>query len=156
MTTNVPTSADHDLRVTILRHKLLPHVQDVLRQSPPLNVTRVFATTGGMAAAALELVRVAVPAEGVDRRLREILRRTAWIFRERTQGIHRTTLATATSQALTEARKLTEGTALPLSVEQGDGNWESEAPKGGHFAALEQPEILVSEIRTGLRVLRSA
>jgi epoxide hydrolase len=26
-----------------------------------------------------------------------------------------------------------------------------EASKGGHFAALEQPEILVSEIRTGLR-----
>jgi pimeloyl-ACP methyl ester carboxylesterase len=29
-----------------------------------------------------------------------------------------------------------------------------EAGKGGHFAALEQPEILVSEIRTGLRSLR--
>ncbi|MCO5972628.1 hypothetical protein [Actinoallomurus soli] len=30
-----------------------------------------------------------------------------------------------------------------------------EAEKGGHFAALEQPEILVREIRTGLRALRS-
>jgi epoxide hydrolase len=30
-----------------------------------------------------------------------------------------------------------------------------EADKGGHFAALEQPEILISEIRTGLRSLRS-
>ncbi|MBP0456861.1 epoxide hydrolase family protein [Streptomyces montanisoli] len=30
-----------------------------------------------------------------------------------------------------------------------------EADKGGHFAALEQHEILVSEIRTGLRTLRS-
>ncbi|GAB2962607.1 hypothetical protein GCM10017788_79480 [Amycolatopsis acidiphila] len=30
-----------------------------------------------------------------------------------------------------------------------------EAGKGGHFAALEQPEILVSEIRAGLRALRS-
>ena len=30
-----------------------------------------------------------------------------------------------------------------------------EADKGGHFAALEQPEILVSEIRTGLRTLRN-
>ncbi len=30
-----------------------------------------------------------------------------------------------------------------------------EANKGGHFAALEQPEILISEIRTGLRSLRS-
>jgi hypothetical protein len=30
-----------------------------------------------------------------------------------------------------------------------------EADKGGHFAAFEQPEILVSEIRTGLRSLRS-
>lgn len=30
-----------------------------------------------------------------------------------------------------------------------------EADKSGHFAALEQPEILVSEIRTGLRTLRS-
>ncbi|WP_372660961.1 epoxide hydrolase family protein [Amycolatopsis kentuckyensis] len=30
-----------------------------------------------------------------------------------------------------------------------------EADKGGHFAALEQPEILVSEIRAGLRPLRS-
>ncbi|WP_097272742.1 epoxide hydrolase family protein [Streptomyces sp. TLI_55] len=32
----------------------------------------------------------------------------------------------------------------------------TEADKGGHFAALEQPEILVSEIRTGLRALRSS
>ncbi|WP_037569077.1 epoxide hydrolase family protein [Phaeacidiphilus oryzae] len=30
-----------------------------------------------------------------------------------------------------------------------------EAERGGHFAALEQPEILVREIRTGLRTLRS-
>ena len=30
-----------------------------------------------------------------------------------------------------------------------------EASKGGHFAAFEQPEILISEIRTGLRSLRS-
>ncbi|MFG1918906.1 epoxide hydrolase family protein [Micromonospora sp. NPDC048898] len=30
-----------------------------------------------------------------------------------------------------------------------------EAARGGHFAALEQPDILVSEIRTGLRTLRS-
>jgi pimeloyl-ACP methyl ester carboxylesterase len=30
-----------------------------------------------------------------------------------------------------------------------------EAEKGGHFAALEQPDILVSEIRIGLRTLRS-
>jgi epoxide hydrolase len=29
-----------------------------------------------------------------------------------------------------------------------------EAARGGHFAALEQPEILVSEIRAGLRTLR--
>ena len=28
------------------------------------------------------------------------------------------------------------------------------AAHGGHFAALEQPEILVNEIRTGLRSLR--
>ncbi|HEY8979663.1 MAG TPA: epoxide hydrolase [Streptomyces sp.] len=31
----------------------------------------------------------------------------------------------------------------------------AEADKGGHFAALEQPEILADEIRTGLRALRS-
>jgi epoxide hydrolase len=30
-----------------------------------------------------------------------------------------------------------------------------EADQGGHFAALEQPEILVGEIRAGLRALRS-
>jgi pimeloyl-ACP methyl ester carboxylesterase len=30
-----------------------------------------------------------------------------------------------------------------------------EADKGGHFAALEQPDILIGEIRTGLRSLRS-
>lgn len=30
-----------------------------------------------------------------------------------------------------------------------------EADKGGHYAAFEQPEILVSEVRTGLRSLRS-
>jgi pimeloyl-ACP methyl ester carboxylesterase len=30
-----------------------------------------------------------------------------------------------------------------------------EADKGGHFAALEQPEVLISEIRAGLRSLRS-
>jgi hypothetical protein len=29
-----------------------------------------------------------------------------------------------------------------------------EAAKGGHFAALDQPEILISKIRTGLRSLR--
>ncbi|CAG7645724.1 epoxide hydrolase family protein [Actinacidiphila bryophytorum] len=29
-----------------------------------------------------------------------------------------------------------------------------EAPRGGHFAAFEQPEILTAEIRTGLRSLR--
>ncbi|MFP3463957.1 epoxide hydrolase family protein [Leifsonia sp. SIMBA_070] len=31
----------------------------------------------------------------------------------------------------------------------------AEAPRGGHFAALEQPEILVDELRAGLRSLRS-
>ncbi|AZP22520.1 epoxide hydrolase [Streptomyces aquilus] len=31
----------------------------------------------------------------------------------------------------------------------------AEADRGGHFAPLEQPEILVSEIRAGLRTLRS-
>jgi len=31
----------------------------------------------------------------------------------------------------------------------------SEAEKGGHFAAFEQPEIMINEIRTGLRRLRS-
>jgi len=31
----------------------------------------------------------------------------------------------------------------------------AEADKGGHFAAFEQPEILISEIRTGLKSLRS-
>jgi epoxide hydrolase len=30
-----------------------------------------------------------------------------------------------------------------------------EADRGGHFAAFEQPEIMISEIRTGLRSLRS-
>jgi hypothetical protein len=30
-----------------------------------------------------------------------------------------------------------------------------EAAKGGHFAAFEQPEIMISEISTGLRSLRS-
>jgi len=30
----------------------------------------------------------------------------------------------------------------------------AEADQGGHFAALEQPEILIEEIRTGLRSLR--
>ena len=30
-----------------------------------------------------------------------------------------------------------------------------EAARGGHFAAFEQPEILVDEIRIGLRSLRS-
>ena len=29
-----------------------------------------------------------------------------------------------------------------------------ESDKGGHFAALEQPEILIAELRTGLRSLR--
>lgn len=29
-----------------------------------------------------------------------------------------------------------------------------EAEAGGHFAALEQPQILVDEIRTGLRSVR--
>lgn len=30
-----------------------------------------------------------------------------------------------------------------------------EVDKGGHFAAFEQPAILISEIRTGLRSVRS-
>ncbi|MBN9328000.1 MAG: epoxide hydrolase, partial [Cellulomonas sp.] len=30
-----------------------------------------------------------------------------------------------------------------------------EAERGGHFAALEQPEVLVAELRTGLRSLRA-
>jgi hypothetical protein len=40
---------------------------------------------------------------------------------------------------------------------RGRGIWEPGCigDEGGHFAALEQPEILVSEIRTGLRTLRS-
>ena len=33
--------------------------------------------------------------------------------------------------------------------------WTGFSARTGHFAALEQPEILVSEIRTGLRTLRS-
>jgi DNA-binding GntR family transcriptional regulator len=60
------------------------------------------------------------------RRCRELLRRTACIFGERTQGIHRITLSTAASQTLTKARKLTEGAALRLSVARCDGNRESE------------------------------
>ena len=31
---------------------------------------------------------------------------------------------------------------------------DGEAEAGGHFAALEQPQILVDEIRTGLRSVR--
>ena len=30
-----------------------------------------------------------------------------------------------------------------------------EAERGGHFAALEQPDLLVEELRTGLRSLRA-
>jgi pimeloyl-ACP methyl ester carboxylesterase len=47
---------------------------------------------------------------------------------------------------------------LPRSwIEDAYGNLihYGEADKGGHFAALEQPGILVDEIRTGLRTLRS-
>jgi hypothetical protein len=41
-----------------------------------------------------------------------------------------------------------------VSVKPGTSHDNDEADKGGHFAALEQPEILVSEIRDGLRSLR--
>jgi len=30
----------------------------------------------------------------------------------------------------------------------------NKAPKGGHFAAWEQPDILVEDIRTGFRTIR--
>ena len=35
-----------------------------------------------------------------------------------------------------------------------DLRWYAEMPHGGHFAALEQPGILVEQLRTGLRALR--
>jgi hypothetical protein len=46
---------------------------------------------------------------------------------------------------------------LPARAPSGHHHWRRRhgQDKGGHFAALEQPEILVSEIRTGLRTLRS-
>ena len=56
-------------------------------------------------------------------------------------------------------------TVFPKDIPRFPRNWiedtysnlihYGEAAKGGHFAALEQPGILVSEIRTGLRTLRS-
>ena len=35
-----------------------------------------------------------------------------------------------------------------------DIRWFNELPKGGHFAALEQPESLVSEVREFFRLVR--
>lgn len=56
-------------------------------------------------------------------------------------------------------------TVFPIDIPRPPQSWiedtysdlihYGEADKGGHFAALEQPEILISEIRAGLRSLRS-
>ena len=83
MTTTVPTPAGRDLRVAVpLRPELSPEVEDLFRQLPPLNVTRMFPNTGDMAEAALAFVRAMFTAEDVDPRLRGILTlRTAWILR---------------------------------------------------------------------------
>ena len=82
MTTTVPTPAGRDLRVAVpLLQEVLPDVEELFRQLPPLNVTRMFANTGDMAEAALGFVRAMFTAEGVDPRLREILiLRAAWIL----------------------------------------------------------------------------
>ena len=82
MTKTVPIPAGRDLRVAVpLLQELLPDVEELFRQLPPLNVTRMFANTGDMAEAALGFVRAVFTAEGVDPRLREILTlRTAWIL----------------------------------------------------------------------------
>ena len=55
--------------------------------------------------------------------------------------------------------------AFPDEVYQAPRSWMEQAypklihysklEKGGHFAAWEQPEILVNELRTGLRSLRT-
>ena len=39
--------------------------------------------------------------------------------------------------------------------DRGADEGADQADKGGHFAAFEQPEIMMSEIRTGLRSLRA-
>ncbi|MET8450096.1 hypothetical protein [Streptomyces sp. NPDC005209] len=53
---------------------------------------------------------------------------------------------------------------FPDELHQAPKSWAEQAypnlvhynrlPKGGHFAAWEQPELLVNEIRTGFRTLR--
>jgi len=55
--------------------------------------------------------------------------------------------------------------AFPDELNQAPRSWAERAypklihynrlPKGGHFAAFEQPEFLVSELRTAFRSLRS-
>ena len=82
MTTTVPAPPGRDLRVAVpLLQELLPDVEELFRQLPPLNVTRMFANTGDMAEAALGFVRAMFTAEGIDPRLREILiLRAAWIL----------------------------------------------------------------------------
>lgn len=74
--------AGRDLRVAVpLRQELSAEVEDLFRQLPPLNVTRMFPNTCDMAEAALAFVRAMFTAEDVDPRLREILTpRTAWIL----------------------------------------------------------------------------
>ena len=55
-------------------------------------------------------------------------------------------------------------TVFPRDIPRLPGSWiedtysnsihYGEADKGGHFAALERPKILITELRTGLRTLR--
>lgn len=82
MTTTFPTPARRDPRVAVpLGQELLPDVEELFGQLPPLNVTRMFANTGNMAEAVLGFVRAVFTAEGVEPRLREILTlRTACIL----------------------------------------------------------------------------
>ena len=56
---------------------------------------------------------------------------------ERNRGFHVVTLSSAALADLTEARKINEGAALRLSVEQGDVSWESEVLAAHHRMASE-------------------
>jgi DNA-binding GntR family transcriptional regulator len=79
-----------------------------------------------------------------------ILAATDLVRIERNRGFHVTPLSPEALTQLTFARKLNEGAALRLSVEQGDVTWESEV-LAAHHRMASQPILLPGRGRARLR-----
>lgn len=83
---------------------------------------------------------------GVMREAMGLLSAQSLVRIERNRGFHVTPLSPDALGELTFARKVNEGAALRLSVEQGDVTWESEV-LAAHHRMASQPLYLTSEGR---------